>query len=75
MANKHGDFIWYELLTRDPDTAKTFYDAVVGWNIDAAPMAGMESGMDYRIIDASEGKVGGVMRISDEMSAHGARPV
>lgn len=75
MANKHGDFIWYELLTRDPDAAKAFYDAVVGWNIDTEPMAGMASGMDYRIINASEGKVGGVMRIGDEMAEHGARPV
>lgn len=75
MTNKHGDFIWYELLTRDPDAAKAFYGAVVGWEIDAEPMAGMDAGMDYRIINASEGKVGGMMRITDDMTEHGARPV
>ncbi len=31
--NPAGDFIWYELMTTDPDGAKAFYDAVVGWNI------------------------------------------
>ncbi len=75
MANKHGDLIWYELLTCDPDAAKAFYDAVIGWEIDAEPMAGIDAGMDYRIVNASAGKVGGVMRISDEMAQHGARPV
>ena len=28
-------FIWYELMTPDPEGAKAFYDAVVGWNIGA----------------------------------------
>lgn len=28
-----GAFIWYELMTPDPDTAKVFYDAVIGWDI------------------------------------------
>lgn len=25
MRNQHGDFIWYELLTKDPGAAKRFY--------------------------------------------------
>ena len=32
-----GDFIWYELMTADPDGAKAFYDAVVGWDIEPKP--------------------------------------
>ena len=32
--NSHGSFIWYELLTPDPEGAKAFYGAVVpGWTI------------------------------------------
>ena len=31
MPNKHGDFIWYELLTSDADAAQRFYGDVVGW--------------------------------------------
>jgi predicted enzyme related to lactoylglutathione lyase len=31
MTNKHGEFIWYELMTTDPDAARAFYEPVVGW--------------------------------------------
>jgi len=34
MANHHGDFIWYELMTTDADGARAFYQAVVGWQIE-----------------------------------------
>ena len=36
MANQHGDFIWYELLTTDADAAARFYGAVIGWQNQAA---------------------------------------
>ena len=25
MANNHGDFLWYELMTSDADAAQSFY--------------------------------------------------
>ncbi len=28
-----GSFIWYELMTPDPDAAGKFYGAVLGWKI------------------------------------------
>ena len=31
MANPHGDFIWYELLTPNADASAEFYAAVIGW--------------------------------------------
>ena len=31
-APLQGSHIWYELMTPDPDGAKAFYDAVVGWD-------------------------------------------
>lgn len=36
MANHHGDHIWYELMTPDADTQRTFYHAVVVWDIETA---------------------------------------
>jgi predicted enzyme related to lactoylglutathione lyase len=67
-----GSYIWYELLTPDPVAAKTFYDAVVGWNIEAQP----SGEMDYRMIGRSDGgNAGGVMRLTDEMRGHGAKPI
>jgi uncharacterized protein len=66
-----GDFIWYELMTPDPEGAKAFYDAVVGWNIsEAAPEYN-----GYRMIGRSDGKfAGGVLPLNEEMQQHGARP-
>ncbi len=71
MTNAHGSFIWYELLTKDAAAAKAFYDDVVGWNIDAEAPPG---GMDYRMINAPDGAAGGVMQLSADMLANGARP-
>jgi predicted enzyme related to lactoylglutathione lyase len=72
MPNPHGSFIWYELITPDPDGAKRFYDAVVGWNVDA--QSSFPNG--YRMIGRSDGKsAGGIMPLSDDMKSHGARPV
>ena len=68
-----GSFIWYELMTADPDAAKRFYDAVVGWDIGVAPPG--DSGFDYRMIARADGgHNGGVLHLSDEMIAGGARP-
>ena len=70
--NPRGDFIWYELITPDPVGAKAFYDAVVGWTIEPQP----SGEMDYRMIGRADGgNAGGVMRLTDEMASHGARPI
>ncbi len=66
-----GEFIWYELITPDPVGAKAFYDAVVGWTIEPQP----SGEMDYRMIGRTDGGMaGGVMRLTDDMASHGARP-
>ena len=70
-SEDHGSYIWYELMTPDPDAAKAFYDAVVGWDVEPQP----SGEMDYRMIRRSDGgSAGGVMRLTDEMQQHGARP-
>ena len=72
MSEHHGSFIWYELITPDPDGAKAFYDAVVGWDIEPQPAGPL----DYRMIRRSDGgNAGGVMRLSDDMAKGGGRPV
>jgi predicted enzyme related to lactoylglutathione lyase len=72
MSNRHGTPIWYELMSKDPVTARTFYAAVVGWEIDASPPPG--SAMDYRMISAGDGLVGGVFRLTEAMCERGASP-
>jgi predicted enzyme related to lactoylglutathione lyase len=71
VPSAQGQLIWYELITPDPAAAKSFYDAVVGWTIEPQP----SGEMDYRMIGRSDGgNAGGVMRLTDEMASHGARP-
>jgi len=71
-ASDQGSFIWYELMTPDPVGAKAFYDAVVGWTIEPQP----SGEMDYRMIGRADGgNAGGVMRLTDDMVSHGARPI
>lgn len=70
MSNKHGDFIWYELMTTDPDGAAAFYATVVGWDVADSGQAGM----DYRLLSMSGTHVGGLLPIDAAMQAGGARP-
>lgn len=69
MANDHGDFIWYELMTSDADGAREFYSAVVGWDIQGKS----DAPMDYRMISASDGPVAGLMPLTPDMQSGGAR--
>lgn len=74
MTQDRGAFIWYELMTDDPAGAKAFYDAVVGWTMQAEGMA-MPNGSEYRLIGRADGgHVGGVLTITTDMAAHGVRP-
>jgi predicted enzyme related to lactoylglutathione lyase len=65
-------FFWYELMTSDQDAAIAFYEQVVGWK--AAEQQGSSLDFRYMILNAGDRGMGGVMQISDEMRAHGARP-
>lgn len=68
--NLHGDFVWYELITPDPEASKAFYEAVVGWQV--GPASAEHNG--YREIRAGDGHAGGMLPLTDEMRQHGARP-
>ena len=71
MAEPRGSFIWYELITSNPDAAKRFYDAVVGWDIEPQPAGEM----DYRMIRRPDGgHAGGLLVLTDAMISGGARP-
>jgi predicted enzyme related to lactoylglutathione lyase len=72
MPDGGGSFIWYELISPDVDGAKSFYDAVVGWNV--ANTSDFPNG--YRMIGRSDGKMaGGMLPLTEEMQSHGARPM
>jgi hypothetical protein len=65
-------FIWYELMTTDQDAAIGFYTAVVGWT--AADNENPDLDFRYTILSAGDRGMGGVMQLTDEMRAGGARP-
>jgi len=71
MNSSVGTFVWFELLTNDGPAAQAFYRAVIGWEF-------ADSGMtdrSYSIISKGPFRVGGMMPISPEMAAGGARPL
>lgn len=57
MADQHGEFIWYELLTPDPEAAAAFYAAATGWRMRPAP----GTGRDYRILGTGAADVAGLL--------------
>lgn len=73
MSNRAGGFVWYELMITDPEAASDFYGSVVGWKI--GPNAMPDGGLDYRMIERDDGGfAGGVLKLSEQMIAGGARP-
>src|SRR6202007_3296419 len=55
MANVHGRFVWYELMTTDTQAAKNFYGKVVGWGTQDMPMPGM----NYSLFTSGATPIGG----------------
>lgn len=76
MTNPLGSFIWYELMTTDPEGAAAFYGQIVGWTIAAhSDPSSASDGMDYRMIQRSDGgQAGGVLKLTPQMCEGGARP-
>ena len=70
MANRHGDFIWYELMTNDSGAAQKFYGAVLGWTFQDSG----QGGMNYQTFSAKGEGIGGFMALTGDMIANGARP-
>lgn len=70
--NAHGAFIWYELLSSDPDAAARFYAAVVGWTVRAFDGSGTP---DYRIFHAADGDgIAGLLALPTGAASSGVRP-
>jgi uncharacterized protein len=70
VANRHGDFVWYELLTSDPRAAERFYGAVLGSRARRAE----GSPVEYSIFGTTEADVGGLMAIPPDAASAGMRP-
>jgi predicted enzyme related to lactoylglutathione lyase len=67
------NFFWYELMTPDQAGSEAFYTKVVGWTAAAQSMDG--HGNAYVVVSAGTRGIGGLLKLTDEMIAGGARPL
>lgn len=68
MGNtSNGNFVWHELLTKDPKAAIAFYTEVVGWKTEPF-------NDEYVMWVGSQGPLGGVMKLPEEAAKMGAPP-
>lgn len=58
MSYDYGRFVWFELLTKDIDRAKSFYLETLPWKV--APMT-MQDGSTYHVLTAGDAGFGGLM--------------
>lgn len=62
VADKPYSMCWFELLTRNPDQAKTFYRTVFGWDCDTEPYGSSEY-TEWKLEGES---FGGMMRMNED---------
>lgn len=70
MSDFKGKHVWFELNTTDLKAAEAFYASVAGW----VPRDAGMPGMTYTLVGPADHAVGGMMALTDEMQAGGARP-
>jgi predicted enzyme related to lactoylglutathione lyase len=63
-----GSFVWYELMTTDPEAAKGFYSKVVGWSTSA--WEGADDPYTMWMV-AGEAPIGGLMQLPEDVEAQG----
>jgi predicted enzyme related to lactoylglutathione lyase len=63
-----GQFVWHDHLTRDPDAAIAFYSEVIGWTTERF------GDSHYIMWVGSQGPMGGVLKLPDEVAGSGVPP-
>jgi uncharacterized protein len=71
MSENHGKFVWYELLTTDPEQAAKFYSAVIGWEAKDASIPNMP----YTLLSMGGESVAGLMDMPQPLRNTGAKPL
>jgi len=67
-SEKRGRFVWYDLMTVDPEAAQDFYGQLIGWGTQE-----YEGGdQPYTMWTNKEIPLGGVMKLPEEVRAAGA---
>ena len=63
----HGQFVWYELTTPDPDAAQKFYPRFTGWGT-------QKFDNDYTMWTTGGAPFAGIFRLGPDMRAQGVPP-
>jgi predicted enzyme related to lactoylglutathione lyase len=63
----HGQFVWYELTTPDPEASKRFYQPLVGWST-------LPFDNDYTMWTTGGQPIGGIFRLSADLKSQGVPP-
>jgi predicted enzyme related to lactoylglutathione lyase len=64
LVNEPGAFCWNELNTRDPEGAKQFYGAVLGWTFEDHDMGPMGTYTEWKL---GEDSIGGMLDMRGRM--------
>lgn len=70
-AEARHRFVWYDLMTTDPDAASAFYSPVIGWGTTQWEGGGATP---YTMWTNDEMPIGGVMALADDARTAGAQP-
>lgn len=70
MSTARGKFCWYELMTSDPEAAKSFYGKVMGWNFEDSGLTQVQ----YTRLKVGDRPMGGLLAIPEEACKEGAPP-
>jgi predicted enzyme related to lactoylglutathione lyase len=62
-----GAVSWVELMTTDVEAAKGFYGDLFGWELEQAPM----EGVDYTLVKVGDRHIGGMMAMPEDMPQGG----
>lgn len=69
-AADRGRFVWYDLMTPDPEAARRFYGRVTGWGREVWP--GGEK--PYEMWTNGDSPIGGLMELPAELAQRGVPP-
>lgn len=65
-SNNVGRFVWYDLMSPDPEGSKRFYTAVLGWGTRVdRPLMGVEGRQPYTMWTAGETPIAGLVPLSE----------
>lgn len=66
-ATGSGQFVWYDLMSRDTDASKTFYTTVFGWGTRAdRPLLGEDGRPPYTMWMARDTPIAGLVPLNED---------